>query len=225
MRILLITLVLLGYSATAQSTRLNFDHGVTAAEAGNYAEAYCIWRPLADVGHAEAQYRLGWLYAKGLGLAVNESTALYWWEQAANLGHTEALFRLGWAYEHGEGVQQDMSSAIQFYLEAARHQQEDAQEILQDLLMRDNPEVEAGIAKLLKSNPQAMGEYTSVAVKRANVRGGPNKNKKLVTTLSKDDAVIVLGNVGSWLRIWMIEQQRFGWIFNRLITGYEKNSG
>lgn len=30
--------------------------------AGDFAEAFCIWRPLAMQGHVEAAYHLGWLY-------------------------------------------------------------------------------------------------------------------------------------------------------------------
>ena len=129
----------------SQGSRLDFDNGVAAAQAGNYAVAYCIWKPLADLGHAEAQYRLGWLYAKGLGLAVDEATAIYWWKQAAGLSHADSLFRLGWAYEHAEGTEKDVAQAMNYYLQAAHHGQEDAIELLQLMLMRDNKEVTQGI--------------------------------------------------------------------------------
>ena len=46
---------------------------------GDYAEAYCLWRPLAEQGYAEAQYHLGWLYANGNGLAVDIDRALGFW--------------------------------------------------------------------------------------------------------------------------------------------------
>lgn len=204
-----------------QSAQLDFNQGVAAAEAGNYAEAYCIWKPLADLGHTEAQYRLGWLYAKGLGLAVNEASAVYWWKLAANLGHADALFRLGWAYEHGEGTEKDISQAMQYYMEAARHGQEDAIEFLQLMLMRDNKEVTEGIGHLLQNNPHALGEYRDIAVAKANVRKAANKHGKLITTLKQGDKVVVLGKRGNWLRIWLVDQQKFGWIFQRLVSGYK----
>ena len=208
--------------AYAQNSRLNFDQGVSAAEAGNYAEAYCIWKPLADFGHAEAQYRLGWLYAKGLGLAINEATAIYWWKLAADLGHAGALFSLGWTYEHGDEIKRDIAQAMSYYLQAASHGQEDAIELLQLMLMRDNKEVRQGLAELLKNNPRALGEFHEIAVTRANIRKGSNKNAKLLTTLKQGDELVVLGKKGNWLRIWIVEKQQFGWVFKRLVSGYNK---
>lgn len=205
-----------------QSGRLDFDRGVSAAQVGDYAVAYCIWKPLADVGHAEAQYRLGWLYAKGLGLAVNEASAIYWWGLAADLGHADALFSLGWAYEHGDGIGKDIPKAITYYLQAASHGQEDAVELLQLLLMRNNKEVRKGLGQILKDNPKALGKLSQIEVAKANVRNGSNKNAKLLRTLKKGDALVVLGNKGNWLRIWMVEHQQFGWVFNRLVSGYGK---
>ena len=205
-----------------QTSHLDFEEGVAAAQAGNYAEAYCIWKPLADLGHAEAQYRLGWLYAKGLGLAINETAAVNLWKLAANLGHADAMFRLGWAYEHGEGVVKDLSRAMGYYMRAARLGQEDAIEFVQLMLMRDNREIVEGIGKLLRQNPRALGKYTAIGVPKANVRRGPNKNARLITTLSQGDELVVLGRSGNWLRIWLVEQQRFGWIFKRLVMGFEK---
>lgn len=170
----------------------------------------------------EAQYRLGWLYAKGLGLAVNESTALGWWTQAAERGHTDALFRLGWAYQHGEGVETDLTRAVDYYLDAARKNQEDALEILEFMFMRGNKEVMAGVAEILAANPETFGNMQQVSVKRANVRNAANKNGKLLITLAEGDKLVVLGNRGNWLRVWLVDSQQYGWIFNRLVTGHGK---
>ena len=203
--------------AQAQTTRLDFDQGVSAAEAGNYAEAFCIWKPLANVGHADAQYRLGWLYAKGLGLAENVQQALGWWQLAADLGHADALFSIGWVYHHGEGVERDIEKALRYYLEASRHGQHDAAEILQEMSMNNDRRVTAGLARLLADSPDVLGERAKVVVKRANVRKNADKNSKLLATLAEGDGLVVLGNKGNWLRVWLQQQQRFGWIFRRLV--------
>ena len=57
---------------------------------GNFAEAYCKWKPLAQRGYAEAQYNLGWLYANGNGLNVDLQLAHHWWAAAARQGHADA---------------------------------------------------------------------------------------------------------------------------------------
>ena len=223
---LFVALCLLGWSCAfaqsyQQSGQPDFDRGVAAAEEGNYAEAYCIWKPLAEHGHAESQYRLGWLYAKGLGLSVNEATAIEWWELAARLGHADAMFRLGWAFEHGEGTDKDVRRAIEYYTASATLGQVDALEILHGMLLQNNEEVASGVIDILNNNPQALGEIREVAVPRANIRKQASKDAQLIKTLGKGDKLVVLGGEDKWLRIWMIEHQQFGWIFKPLVSGYE----
>ena len=211
-----------GQSYRQDGSRPDFDSGVSAAQAGNYAVAYCIWKPLADQGHVEAQYRLGWLYAKGLGLAVDEASAINWWKQAGEQKHVDALFSLGWAYEHGDGTEKNIALAMKYYLQAASLGQEDAVELLQLMLMRNNKEVMQGIGSILESNPEAIGKLTKIGVAKANIRKGSNKNAKLLRTLKQGDAVVVLGNRSNWLRIWIVEHKQFGWVFKRLVSGFEK---
>jgi TPR repeat protein len=47
-----------------------FEEGMTAYEAGNFAGALEAWRPLAAQGHTEAQFNLGYLHARGEGVKV-----------------------------------------------------------------------------------------------------------------------------------------------------------
>ena len=225
MRLLFLLILSASFSAYAQLSatggQLDFERGAIAAEQGNYAEAYCIWRPLADSGHAESQYRLGWLYAKGLGLAINEAEAIRWWQMAARQGHADSLFRLGWAYEHGEGAQEDIPKAQEYYLAAAKQGQDDAVEILQLMLMRDHAGISSAVADILEQNPQAIGKLSAISVARANIRKGARKNAGLITTLKNDDPVVVLGSRGDWLRVWIVDQKQFGWIFKTLVKGQE----
>jgi TPR repeat protein len=216
--LLIIGLLSVSVNLQAQRTVLDFDQGVQAAEVGNYAEAYCIWKPLANLGHADAQYRLGWLYAKGLGLAVDETEAVAWWQLAAKSGHADAMYRLGWAYEHAEGVDKDYQLAVEYYLQAAGHGHEDAQELLQLLLMKGKPDVMEKLADLLSRQPDALGEIHHIDVDRANVREQASKSGKLLVTLSRNDAVTVLGQSDQWLRVWLPDNKDFGWVFHKLVS-------
>ena len=67
-----------------------FRRGLTAFEKGDYAKALSEWRPLADQGHAEAQYRLGKMHEKGWGTAKDSDEALRWYRLAAKQGHEQA---------------------------------------------------------------------------------------------------------------------------------------
>ena len=44
----------------------DFEKGLAAARAGNFAVAVAEWRPLANDGHVEAQFNLGAIYEAGL---------------------------------------------------------------------------------------------------------------------------------------------------------------
>ena len=50
---------------------------------GDYATALREWRPLAEQGHAPAQFNLGWMYDEGKGVPKDYKTAFKWYRLAA----------------------------------------------------------------------------------------------------------------------------------------------
>ncbi len=115
----------------------DLDAAVDAMRTGDFAEAYCIMRPLADDGDADAQYNIGWMYLNGYGLRVNDSLALEWWLKASEQGHSDANLSIGMLYSLGDGeVPKDNDKAIDYYLLAAADGQEDAVLILQSMGIR-----------------------------------------------------------------------------------------
>lgn len=65
----------------------------------------------ARQGDADAQLKLGLMYALGKGMRQDYAQALHWLELAAKQGHASAQFNLGVMYAKGEGVRQDLSKA------------------------------------------------------------------------------------------------------------------
>ena len=61
--------------------KAQLQQGVTAYEAGNYAQAFRLWQPFAQQGNAEAQYNLGLMYAQGQGVAQDYQQAKIWWQK------------------------------------------------------------------------------------------------------------------------------------------------
>jgi Sel1 repeat len=54
------------------------------------------WFKLAAAqGYAEAEFRLGWIYANGTGVPRDENEAAKWYQLAAAQGHKEAQYALG----------------------------------------------------------------------------------------------------------------------------------
>ena len=59
-------------------------------QAQDYGNAAALLLPLAQQGHLEAQYTIGYMYHYGLGLPRNEREALHWFSIAAARGHAKA---------------------------------------------------------------------------------------------------------------------------------------
>ena len=72
----------------------------------------------AEQGNAKAQYNLGVMYDKGLGVRQDYAQAVQWYRRAAEQGHAQAQVLLGVMYENGQGVRQDYAQAAQWYRRA-----------------------------------------------------------------------------------------------------------
>ncbi|MDC3032944.1 sel1 repeat family protein [Litorivicinus sp.] len=103
----------------------DFEEGLTAYQAGDYATALHRWTPLAEEGDASAQLKLGAMYDKGKGVPQEFNNAMKWYTRAAEQANADAQFSLGMMYHKGKGVLQDYNIATKWYKLAA--EQGDAQ--------------------------------------------------------------------------------------------------
>ncbi len=76
-------------------------------------------RAKAEAGEAEAQARLGQLYAKGEGVTNSYPEAAKWFTRAAAQTNSDAMLGLGELYEAGQGVPKDLAQAIKLYRQSA----------------------------------------------------------------------------------------------------------
>ena len=105
----------------------DFQKGVDAYEKGDYATALKEWTPLADQGHAKAQYNLGVAYANGEGVIQDYKTAVKWYILSAEQGNAKAQYNLGIMYDNGQGVLQDYKTAVKWYILSAEQGNAEAQ--------------------------------------------------------------------------------------------------
>ncbi len=107
----------LGLTAPAWA---DFLDGYLAYIRGDYAAALREWRPLAEQGHAGAQYRLGLMYYnKGQGVPQDDAEAVRWYRKAAEQGLAIAQFILGDKYSEGRGVSKDYVETVRWWRKAA----------------------------------------------------------------------------------------------------------
>ena len=77
------------------------------------------WQKAAEKGDANAQYKLGFCYEFGKGVAKVDAEAVKWYRMAAEQGDIEAQGRLGYCYLSGQGVAKDEAEAVRWWHKAA----------------------------------------------------------------------------------------------------------
>jgi hypothetical protein len=110
-------------SATAKA---DYQKGLDAYNAGDYATAMKEWRPLAEQGNADAQYNLGFMYSNGNGVPQDDVEAMKWYRLAADQGYARAQAGLGFMYYNGDGVPEDYVEAYKWWNLAAAQGYADA---------------------------------------------------------------------------------------------------
>lgn len=111
-------LVALALLAT-RAALADFDTGCAAFDRGDYQTARKEWEPLAQEGHAQAQFRLGCLYTFGQGVPEDHALALRLFRLAAEQGDADAQNNLGGMYAEGLGVAPDQVAAYMWFELAA----------------------------------------------------------------------------------------------------------
>ena len=76
-------------------------------------------RARAEQGDAEAQFKLGRMYAKGEGVPQDYVQAVAWFRKAAEQGNAKGQNGLGAMYGSGQGVPQDWVQAVVWFRKAA----------------------------------------------------------------------------------------------------------
>ena len=153
-----------------------YEDGVAAHGRGDYATALKLWRPLADQGHASAQYNLGVMYDNGQGVPQDYAEAVTWYRKAADQGYASAQYNLGFMYANGEGVKQDYAEAVTWYRKAADQGHAGAQNNL-GVMYRDGQGVKQDYVQAHKWLNLAAARYPASEAER---RDKSVKNRDLV---------------------------------------------
>ena len=90
-------------------------------------ETFKAMRRRAEAGEADAQFRLGVMYAYGRGTARDEAEAASWLRKAAGQNHITAQMRLGLMLARGAGVAKDEAEAAEWLRKAAERNDSVAQ--------------------------------------------------------------------------------------------------
>ena len=222
--ILLLLITFSTFPTIARSDDL--EDAVAAMHTGDFAEAYCIMRPIAERGDADAQYNIGWMYMNGYGLRANDSLALKWWNKASRQGHTDASFSIGMLYSLGDGeVAKDSKKAIDYYLLAAKEGHEDAITILQSMMMRNDEAIRGRMHSIIYDYALLFGQVRLVKARQLNARKGPSVESKIVAQLTNGQKVLEMDKQDKWSQVAILYndgidesiRDRTVWVYNPLL--------
>ncbi len=116
-----------GLAFLSLATHADLDAGLRAFEAGDYATAFEILRPLATHhGYERAMNQLGAMYENGWGVERDGHRAAAWYEKAALDGHGRAMYNLGLLYAQGELIPRDTIKGLAWLGAASDHREPDA---------------------------------------------------------------------------------------------------
>lgn len=94
-----------------------YNAGRCLEELGRDSEMIDYYRQAAELGDADGQFKMGYLFHKGIGVGRDLEKAAEWYQKAAAQGDLTAKANLGTLYEGGKGVARDPAKAVSLYEE------------------------------------------------------------------------------------------------------------
>ena len=136
----MILAILISIMITIPAYANDFQEGLDAIHETNYKKALEKLMPLAESGHAAAQYNIGVMHEWGNGVPQDNSQALKWYKRSAELSHKDAQNNLGALYSKREGTEQNFVEALKWFLISAENGSEGGQKNIRILEKRMNYE-------------------------------------------------------------------------------------
>jgi TPR repeat protein len=113
---------------------------------GNFMQTLHL---LGDGGNAHIMYRLGKMYAAGIGVASDEAKAVDWYRKGAAAGNVHAMAELAGALLEGRGVEKNAQEAVRLLKAAADKDQPEAMHRL-GVLLRDGKATDKNVAEAVQ---------------------------------------------------------------------------
>jgi TPR repeat protein len=81
-------------------------------------------------GDKLAQFHVGVIYERGIGIDANQSQAAYWFEKSALQGYVDAQYNIAIMYASGRGVEADEGAAMKWLALAAKQKDKESRKLL-----------------------------------------------------------------------------------------------
>jgi TPR repeat protein len=114
----LVLLAVVG-GAAAQDTASSVVAGIEAYNSGDAGTAFRLLKAAADAGDSDAQVNLGYMYARGHGVAQDQQESMRLYLSSARQGNAEGMNAVGFKYMVGSGIKPDIGQAVHWFCRAA----------------------------------------------------------------------------------------------------------
>jgi hypothetical protein len=111
--------VVLSTHVRAQDVAPSVVAGIEAYNRGDVSGAFRLLKPAADAGNSDAQVNLGYLYARGQGVAQDQQEAMRLYLLSARQGNAAGMNAVAFKYRYGTGVEIDLPRAVHWFCRAA----------------------------------------------------------------------------------------------------------
>lgn len=95
-----------------------------------------FWKLYTDAlrGDKVAQFQVGVMYERGMGVEKNETSAATWYEKSAIQGYSDAQYNLGIMYASGRGVELNQGFSLMWLGLSAKQGDKDAKQLVMDMI-------------------------------------------------------------------------------------------
>lgn len=121
-----ILILLIGFT----SLIVNADESNNERNTITHSEAF--WKMYTDAlrGEKKAQFEVGVMFERGIGVDLNQTQAAKWYEKSAIQGHKDAQYNIGIMYAGGRGVEQNEQFAMMWLASAAKQGDKESRALL-----------------------------------------------------------------------------------------------
>ncbi len=185
----------------------------------NDDQALSWWLKAAEQGYLDALFALADLYLAGFGVEKDNDIAMGWYIAAAERGHEAALEII-----HALSFRTDKRSKKyhqklifdDWHLKLALKGNIESKKILRSLAVKPDKKSKKYFSYLVKNHWSILGKVIQIKVERANVRGGPGTQYKIISSLKQGDQLLAISKQGNWSQVAIIESGEIVWVFSKL---------
>lgn len=112
-----------------------------------------FWKMYTDAlrGEKKAQFEVGVMYERGIGVDLNQTQAAKWYEKSAIQGHKDAQYNIGIMYAAGRGVEKNEQFAMMWLASSAKQGDKESRALLLTLIDGKSNNAEKGDVTPIKA--------------------------------------------------------------------------